>query len=219
MKTLLLITGILIAGLFLQCDGNSSLFFNARKATADSLRKADSINTSLLFSKADLAKTYCVKNKFDTSICLLLNMREHSGNFRFYVWDFNTNNAVDSGLVSHGCGSHPWGIDASANNPVFSNIPESHTSSLGKYKIGKRDVSQWGVGIKYYLFGLESTNSKAYERQIVFHSWDKIPDVATYPIGAPEGWGCPAISNSFFNRIDNMLIASNKPVLLWIFNE
>ena len=106
-----------------------------------------------------------------------------------------------------------------AVSSAFSNIPESHTSSLGKYKVGKRDISQWGVGIKYYLHGLESTNSKAYDRQIVFHSWNKMPDVSTYPIGAPEGWGCPAISNNFFNRVDTLLMAKNNPVLLWIFNE
>lgn len=204
---------------FLNCDIQADNKTVSENETADSLKKTDSLNRILTFSKVDSAKSFCKANKFNTDFCFLLNMKIHSGLHRFYIYDFSTKTLIDSGLVSHGCGSKPWSMGYSAENPVFSNTPESHTSSLGKYKIGKRDYSQWGVGIKYYLHGLESSNSKAYDRQIVFHSWDAITDDAIYPIGSAEGWGCPAISDNFFRRVDEKLKASEKPVLLWMFNK
>ena len=186
---------------------------------ADSLRVADSLNRTITLSKVPLALDFCKKNDYNTSYCFLVNMRIHSGLTRFFVWDFNKNAVIDSGLVSHGCGKLPWSGWFSADKPVFSNTHESHTSSLGKYRVGKRDVSQWGVGIKYYLYGLESTNSNALERQIVFHSWNMMSETETYPYGSPEGWGCPALANEFFLRTDSLLQQSDRPFLMWIFNE
>lgn len=204
---------------FQQCDKINGSNPKALKFAVDSLRTVDSINKLLLINKAEEALTFCKQQNFNTEISCLINMKVHSGKYRFYVWDFKKNVAIDSGLVSHGCGTAPWSNDGSAENPVFSNVPDSHLSSLGKYKIGQRDFSQWGVGIKYNLHGLEATNNKALERYIVFHSWDIISDTATYPIGSPESWGCPAVSNAFFMRIDAILKQAQKPVLMWIFNE
>lgn len=174
-------------------------------------------NDSMLLSKAAEAKLFCRKHNFDTTYCFMLTMQQHSGYNRFFVWNFELNRTIDSGMVSHGCGDSTWSGTTTALSPVFSNIPDSHTSSLGKYRVGKRDVSQWGVGIKYYLYGLESTNNNALSRQIVFHSWNQISEHATYPVGTPEGWGCPAISNAYFLRIDSLLQQTKDPVLLWMF--
>jgi hypothetical protein len=71
--------------------------------------------------------------------------------------------------------------------------------------------------VNYKLHGLESSNSNAYDRLIVLHSWNDVPDSETYPNGTPEGWGCPAISNNLMKQVDSLLKLQSKPVLLWIF--
>jgi len=136
-----------------------------------------------------------------------------------YIWDLTKQNASDSALVSHGCGSGNWGVDDSADDPVFSNVAESHCSSLGKYRIGKRGKSQWGIGVNYLLHGLDSTNSNALSRDIVLHGWSSMPDDVTYPGGAPEGWGCPAVSNQMMYQLDTLLMEAKKPVLMWMFTD
>jgi hypothetical protein len=68
------------------------------------------------------------------------------------------------------------------------------------------------------LHGLESSNSNALKRVVVFHSWEVIPDDEPYPSGTPEGWGCPAISDKDFLKIDAWL-QNKKKVLMWIYNE
>jgi len=91
-------------------------------------------------------------------------------------------------------------------------------SSLGKYRIGKRGYSNWGINVNYKLHGLEASNSNAYKRIIVLHSWKDIPNDEVYPRGCPEGWGCPAVSNDFMRKLDVLLKNSRKSVLMWVYN-
>jgi hypothetical protein len=170
-----------------------------------------------LLSKSNLAKAYCIQHKFDTNFCCLLDLSQHSGNNRFVIWDFKTSSIIKQFPVSHGCGDSLWGADFSKTNPQFSNEFESHCSSIGKYKIGKRGYSNWGINIKYLLHGLESTNSNAMARTIVLHSWEAVSDSSTYPFGTPEGWGCPAISNNQMLFLDSMLKNAKQPVLMWLY--
>lgn len=167
--------------------------------------------------KAKEALQFCKQKKYNTSFCILIDMQIHSGLKRFYVWDFNRDTIRFSYLVGHGCGMHNWASDESKTSPQFSNVDGSHCSSLGKYKIGQRAHSDWGVGIKYFLHGLEPSNSNAFKRLIVFHAWDVVNEEETYPYGTPEGWGCPTISNKSFLQIDPLLQKSDAPVLMWIY--
>ena len=130
----------------------------------------------------------------------------------------NRNLLMDSFLVSHGCGNNTWGLDESKEKPQFSNAFESHCSSLGKYRIGKRAYSDWGINIKYYLYGLDSSNSNAYKRTIVLHGWGDIPDNEIHPSGIPEGWGCPAVSDKMMTKLDSTFQTKKKPVLMWIYH-
>lgn len=168
--------------------------------------------------KADEALAYCKANKFNSDFCILIDMRIHSGLKRFFVWDFKKDTIAHSFLVSHGCGSNPWATDYTKENPVFSNEDGSHCSSLGKYKIGQRAYSNWGVNIKYVLHGLDKSNSNALSRYIVFHSWEATPNEEIYPDGTPEGWGCPTLSNENFQLLDPILQSAEKPVLMWVYN-
>ncbi len=179
--------------------------------------KNPSINIESTRIKAKQALQFCKAKNFNKDFCILINMSLHSGVKRFIVWDFKKNKISNSFLVGHGCGDNPWKNDFSKDNPKFSNIDGSHCSSIGKYKIGERAHSDWGINIKYVLHGLESTNSNAFKRFIVFHSWEVVSDEEVYPNGTPEGWGCPTISNKSFKIIDPLLKSSSKPVLMWIY--
>jgi hypothetical protein len=170
-----------------------------------------------LKTKSNEALAFCKKKNYNIDFALFVDMSIHSGKNRLFVYDFKKDSIVLSGLCSHGCGEMAWGEDQSKTNPIFSNTPESHLSSLGKYKVGKRGWSNWGINVNYKLHGLEASNSNAYNRFIVLHSWDDVPETSIYPNGTPEGWGCPAVSNNTMRKLDALLKKSSKPVLLWIY--
>ncbi|TDL99520.1 MAG: peptidase [Flavobacteriaceae bacterium] len=167
--------------------------------------------------QAQKALEYCKKQNMNTDFCILVDMSLHSGVNRFFVWDFKKQTIIHRFLVGHGCCNNPWGMDFSKANPKFSNQDGSHCSSLGKYKIGQRGPSDWGVKTKYILHGLESTNSNAAARFIVFHSWEVVSDTEVYPKGTPEGWGCPTLSNNSFLKVDSLLQKSSKATLFWMY--
>ena len=175
-------------------------------------------NINLIAEKAKEALEFCQKKKYNEEFCILIDMSIHSGLNRFFVYDFTKKEITHSMLVGHGCGKSPWSFDFSKEKPTFSNVDGSHCSSLGKYKIGERAWSDWGINVKYVLHGLEKTNNNAQSRYIVFHSWEKVSDTEIYPDGTPEGWGCPTISNNNMKIIDKLLKKSTKPVLMWMFN-
>lgn len=163
------------------------------------------------------AEAYSARHNMDGHLCLLGDLGMHSGRMRLFVWDFSRDTLIASGLMSHGCGSGPWGDDQSRDGPVLSNAHDSHCSSAGRYRIGQRGYSQWGTHVKYVLHGLDASNSNALSRQIVLHGWDAIGDEEVYPEGTPEGWGCPAVSNRFMQQLDSLLRDRKKPVLLWLY--
>lgn len=162
------------------------------------------------------ALAYSIKNEFNQDYYYLVDLSVHSGKNRFFIYDFKTNKIVDKNIVTHGS------CDQFQENPdkwekvVFSDKENSHCSSKGKYKIGKRDYSSWGINVKYWLHGLEPSNKSAEKRVIVLHSWDAVKNEEIYPKYSPLSWGCPAVSNEFMKKLDVQLQKSNKPVLLWI---
>lgn len=176
------------------------------------------VNFEKLQQKADEALKYCKEKNFNTEFCILIDMELHSGINRFFIWDFKGNKILEKYLVGHGCGTNKWSSDESRDKAEFSNEDGSHLSSLGKYKIGTRGYSNWGINVKYLMHGLEKTNNNALKRVIVFHSWDKMSDEEIFPGGSPEGWGCPTVSNGAMKLIDKRLKESKKPVLMWIYN-
>ncbi len=166
--------------------------------------------------KATEAINYCKNNHLNTDFFVLIDLKRHSGLKRFYVWDFNQKQISESYLVSHGCGNSTYASDKTKEKPSFSNENDSHCSSIGKYIIGERGVSDWGIKIKYLLHGQDITNSNAIKRDIVFHSWEKVTDNEIYPDGTLEGWGCPAISNKAMLEMDKKIKNSSKKILMWI---
>lgn len=161
------------------------------------------------------AKKYAKNNNLNQSKFILIDLGLHSGLKRFFVYDFKKDTIIKSYMVSHGCGDHMWSWTSSKEDAPISNKTDSHCSSIGKYVISSRGVSQWGIKVNYLLIGKDKTNSNAVKRAIVLHSWEKIPTEEVYPKGTPEGWGCPAVSNESMKEIDQLLKA-NKNMLMWI---
>ncbi len=168
-------------------------------------------------NKASEALDYCKANKLNTDFCILVDMSVHSGKNRLFVYNFNSDSIISSGLCAHGCCNSDWGADLTKSSPSFSNVAESHCSSLGKYKIGSRGYSNWGIYVNYKLHGLDKSNSNAFKRLIVLHSWNMVENHEVFPEGTPEGWGCPSVSNEQMRYIDNLLKRAKTPVLLWIY--
>lgn len=212
--TIILSLSLLLLGCEDKNQTNSVKQYSKQKTEIQKNSKVDLLKIT---EKSKEALSFCKEKKYNTDFCILIDMSLHSGVNRFFVWDFKNNKTEKSFLVSHGCCEGAWDTDSSKDNPVFSNINNSHCSSLGKYKIGKRGYSNWGIHVNYLMHGLDSTNNNALSRVIVLHSWEAISDTEVFPKGTPEGWGCPAISNKNMKIIDEKLQLSKKPVLMWIY--
>lgn len=169
--------------------------------------------------KAKEALEFCKTKNYNIKFCILMDFSLHSGVNRLVVWDFEKDTIDHTCLVGHGSGDNPWNNDYTKESPAFSNVPESHCSSIGKYRIGQRAPSDWGVRIKYVIHGLESTNNNAASRYVVFHSWERVPDEELFPVGTPEGWGCPIVSLNNFRLIDKKLQGNPKSSLMWIYTD
>ena len=158
-------------------------------------------------------KEYVKANNFCSEYVFLVDMSIPSGKNRFFVYNLKEDSLVCSSLVSHGFGST---IKTSEDQLVFSNNDYSFKTSLGKYKIGTSYNGNYGLA--YKLFGLDSTNSKAYQRAIVLHSDVHVPTKETYPYKIFQSAGCPTVAPSFLPVLGNFIKASPKPILLWIYN-
>ena len=162
------------------------------------------------------AKEFCKENGYNGSYYFLVDLSLHSGKNRFFIYDFTSKKVLDKNLVTHGS------CDQFEENPdkwkkvKFDHRIDSHCSMKGKYKIGNRDYSSWGINVKYWLHGLESTNKSAEKRVVVLHSWSAVKNKEVYPRHSPLSWGCPAVSDAFMEKLDVRLQQSEKPVLLWI---
>lgn len=169
-------------------------------------------------SKHEEALLFCKKKNFNENYYFLIDMSIHPGKNRFFVYDFKEQKIVDKNLVTHGS------CDVLDENPdkwekaKFNNKSDSHCSMKGKFKIGKRDYSSWGINVKYWLHGLEKSNANAEKRVVVLHSWNAVSNEEVFPKVSPLSWGCPAVSNEFMKTLDTKLKATKKPVLLWIID-
>ena len=163
------------------------------------------------------AKEYCKKNGLNQSKFILIDLGLHSGLKRFFIYDLKTHKKTKSYMVSHGCGDNLWSGTSSKEKASISNEPDSHCSSIGKYIVSSRGISQWGIKVNYLLIGKDKTNSNAVKRAIVLHSWGEISSKEVYPNGTPEGWGCPAVSDDDMKEID-LILKEHKNMLMWIIN-
>ncbi len=156
-----------------------------------------------------LAEQFARHNRYNTDIVFIADLSMHSGLERFAVIDLRNDSIIHNGLVAHGAGGRYW-----AKKAMFSNTPNSLKSSTGKYKIGAKYNGRFGKA--YKLHGLEETNSNAFERFIVLHAYDCVPDEAMYPEYLCNSEGCPMVSYKFLDVLSSYIDKSKRPILLWI---
>ena len=157
---------------------------------------------------ARLLKNFAQQQKASTNLGILVDMSIHSWKRRIFVINLETDSILLSGICAHGQGS-----DANREEVVFSNQPGSLCTSEGRYKLGGKYTGQYGEA--YKLFGLDPTNSKAFERVIVFHYYPTVVDVEDSVVTRSNG--CPMVSHDFFAQAAKFIDASSKPVLMWIY--
>lgn len=167
-------------------------------------------DTARITNKAEGIKSYLKKNtKYNNDVFFLLDMKIPSNKNRFFVYDVKKNTISDSGLVAHGSGS-----DTENGELKFSNTDGSLMTSLGKYSIGNSYNGTFGKA--YKMYGLDTSNSNAFIRNIVLHAHEKMPyEEQKSPIIL--SWGCPMVNQKFYLRIQNILDKSDKSVLMYIY--
>lgn len=194
---------ILLAGFFLWAGIQSKPILKRMTAKAEP-------EISYTNQQLDSLKLIARQGGFNTDLAVCINLGKFSGSERFYLVDLNTQKTLLSGLCCHGGG---YGYDN--EEVVFSNISGSHCSSDGIYKIGYAYTGTFGKS--YKLYGLSATNSNAFDRFIVLHSHDCVPETAVSN-SICESQGCPTLAPSVFSKLSTYLDASKKPVLMWIYS-
>lgn len=151
------------------------------------------------------------KHRFNPSLVFLIDMHQPSFKKRFCIYDLARDSILASGLVTHGRCGERW-----LEGRRYSNEEGSMCTSLGHYKIGKPYYGKFGLA--YKLYGLDSTNSKAFERYVVLHSHACVPEAEVdYEICQSDG--CPTVSTGFLKKLQSIIDASATPILLSVYDS
>jgi hypothetical protein len=137
-------------------------------------------------------------------------MSIHSGKNRFFVYNMQKDSVELAGLVAHGSGNSTF-----TQTPTFSNEISSGCTSLGKYKVSYQYNGKFGKA--YKLLGLDSSNSNAFERNVVLHAYSCVPNNQHYPLPICNSLGCPMVSYTFLEALHPIITASKRPILLYIY--
>lgn len=149
-------------------------------------------------------------SKYNRRFAFFIDMKVPSGKNRFFVYDLKTDKIIDKGLVAHGSGSET-GIKGKLK---FSNIPNSLSTSIGKYYIGNSYQGKFGKA--YKLYGLDQTNSNAFKRDIVFHYYYDVPykEQNGYICNS---FGCPMVNRKYFDRMSKIVDESESNIIMSIY--
>ena len=162
-----------------------------------------------LQARAIEAKAFIQKNNYNGRICFLVDMSLSSGQNRFFVYDLSRDTIQNAGLVTHGRCNQNW-----LEGRKYGNAVGCGCTSLGKYKIGNSYYGRFGLAFK--LYGLDKTNNKVFERAVVLHSHQCVPETQVKS-EICQSEGCPTISPGFLQQLKPIIALSKKPVLLWIY--
>lgn len=166
-------------------------------------------------ARAAQALKYAGRRGMSTNYCVFVDYGIPSGSPRLFVWSFAEGMIIYRGYAMHGPGK-----GSTAEMPVFSNVPGSHCSSLGKFEVTR----QHGVRNKtgYCLKGLERSNSLAYSRGIMIHSsrWvDRNTWRRYIPLNGRCCLGCVTVSSKDMRFIGRLVEKEDRNLLLWSYCE
>jgi len=148
------------------------------------------------FTKALQAFNKLKENgRIQKNILTLVDFSLSSNENRLWVIDLNKNTILFQSLVAHGRNSGNEFADD------FSNIPESHQSSLGLYLTGETYFGKHGYSLR--LDGQEKgINSNARDRAIVIHGADYVSENFIKQHGRlGRSFGCPSLPNEVSKEI------------------
>lgn len=166
------------------------------------LRLTDHVN--------EIKSVVSIDRKYSTKIAFLVDMKIKSGKNRFFVYDLQNNKILDQGLVAHGCGSET-GIPGDLK---FSNVPNSNSTSLGRYSIEKSYYGMFGKAFR--LNGLDESNNNAFKRAIVLHHYSAVPyEEQDHYIARSHG--CPMVNEVFFKRLEKVIESSDSKIMLYVY--
>ncbi|KAF2507483.1 murein L,D-transpeptidase catalytic domain-containing protein [Flavobacterium foetidum] len=194
------------------------IIFTSFNCTDKKEKKKMHENTKAIYSYEENLKSHVAEMKgflkktpkYNSEIAFFLDMKVESGKNRFFVYNLKNDTIIDKGLVAHGIGSKT-DIEGQLK---FSNVKDSKSSSLGKYAIGSSYSGSFGKA--YKLYGLDKTNSNAFDRNIVLHKYSKVPfEEQPYPIC--YSYGCPMVNEKFFGALEKTIDNSKKKILLVMY--
>jgi len=162
------------------------------------------------YQVSEVRKFLKSNSKYNDRVVFFIDMKIPSGKNRFFVYDLKENKIIDKGLVAHGSGSET-GIKGRLK---FSNVPNSLSTSLGKYYIGNHYNGKFGKA--YKLYGLDKSNSNAFKRDIVFHYYYDVPykEKDGYICNS---YGCPMVNKKYFQRMAKIIDSSESDILMNIY--
>jgi hypothetical protein len=160
-------------------------------------------------AKAADARRFVAQKGYNDVICFLIDMSLPSGQNRFFIYDLKKDTLKNSGLVTHGRCNQGW-----LEGRKYGNTVGCGCTSLGKYKIGHSYNGRFGLA--YKLYGLEKTNDNAFQRFVVLHAHECVPE-SEVEDEICQSDGCPTVSSGLLQYIKPIIDVSNKPVLLWIY--
>ena len=185
-------------------NSNETLFSHSNNFGEDI--KSEKLETAVIAVEKLLKSNANYNSEFG----FFIDMRIPSMKNRFFIYDFKLKKIIDTGIVAHGSGSET-GIGGQLK---FSNINNSLSTSLGKYSIGNSYNGKFGKA--YKLYGLDETNSNAFSRNIVLHKYEDVPydEQESYICNSH---GCPMVNEKFYSRLEKIIDASDKKIILSIY--
>lgn len=140
----------------------------------------------------------------------VVDMTQHSSKKRLYIFDFNEMKTITY-LCAHGKNSDPQNNGYATK---FSNIANSNCSSKGIYKCSETYISgKFGYAMR--LDGLQSTNSNARDRAIVFHGSNYVSDAYNKKNGKiGRSLGCTAVDFKHSKALIDLL-KNGSPLSIW----
>jgi hypothetical protein len=204
---LLLASGIAFAWLSGHGLLEKTMVLSSSKPVADDRLPGYSLKKLRL--KADQARSFAVTKGFNDNICFMVDMSLPSGQNRFFVYNLKKDTLQNSGLVTHGRCNLSW-----LEGRKYGNTVGCGCTSLGKYKIGYSYNGRFGLAFK--LYGLDKTNDKAFDRFVVLHAHECVPETEIAD-DICQSDGCPTVAPGYLQQLKPIIANSKKPVLLWIF--
>lgn len=122
-----------------------------------------------------------------SGLLTLIDFRLSSNKKRLWIIDLKKNEVIHNSLVAHGVNT------GNEFAKVFSNTPNSNSSSLGFYITGETYHGKHGLSLR--LDGIESGfNNNARKRAVVMHGADYVDASYTDAYGRiGRSFGCPSI--------------------------